>query len=84
MIKLQVWSFGILQVVICFTVGLVGQETYDQLRPLSYPDTDVFLIAYSCVEYVFFGYFHYVVAILLTMSKRFICIVWLMCSGLRN
>ena len=27
---------------------LVGQEAYDQLRPLSYPDTDIFLIAYSC------------------------------------
>ncbi|KAK8804161.1 hypothetical protein WA171_000253 [Blastocystis sp. BT1] len=27
-----------------------GQEAYDQLRPLSYPDTDIFLIAYSCVD----------------------------------
>ena len=27
-----------------------GQETYDQLRPLSYPDTDIFLICYSCVD----------------------------------
>lgn len=30
----------------------LGQEAYDQLRPLSYPNTDIFLIAYSCVEYV--------------------------------
>ncbi|KAM7458025.1 hypothetical protein BLSTO_01209 [Blastocystis sp. subtype 1] len=27
-----------------------GQEAYDQLRPLSYPNTDIFLIAYSCVD----------------------------------
>ena len=24
-----------------------GQESYDRVRPLSYPDTDVFLIAFS-------------------------------------
>ena len=27
-----------------------GQEDYDRLRPLSYPDTDVLLICYSIVE----------------------------------
>jgi small GTP-binding protein len=26
-----------------------GQEDYDKLRPLSYPDTDVFMICYSTV-----------------------------------
>lgn len=25
-----------------------GQEDYDRLRPLSYPQTDVFLVCYSC------------------------------------
>ena len=25
-----------------------GQEDYDRLRPLSYPQTDVFLICYNC------------------------------------
>ncbi|WVQ77618.1 hypothetical protein IAR50_007306 [Cryptococcus sp. DSM 104548] len=27
-----------------------GQEDYDRLRPLSYPQTDVFLVCYSCVS----------------------------------
>eukprot|EP00727_Mastigamoeba_balamuthi_P014118 m51a1_g9329 putative ras subfamily protein (768) ;mRNA; r:12553-15505 len=27
-----------------------GQEDYDRLRPLSYPQTDVFVICYSCVS----------------------------------
>src|SRR6185436_2596273 len=27
-----------------------GQEDYDKLRPLSYPQTDVFLIAYSIIS----------------------------------
>ena len=27
-----------------------GQEDYDRLRPLSYPQTDVFLIAYSIIS----------------------------------
>ena len=30
-----------------------GQEDYDRLRPLSYPQTDVFLICYSIIRYVF-------------------------------
>ena len=28
----------------------IGQEEYEQLRPLSYPDTDIFLICYSIAE----------------------------------
>ena len=36
-----------------YTLGLFdtgGQEDYDRLRPLSYPQTDVFLICFSVVE----------------------------------
>lgn len=29
---------------------LLGQEDYDRLRPLSYPQTDVFLVCYSVVS----------------------------------
>ncbi|CBK24281.2 uncharacterized protein [Blastocystis hominis] len=31
-----------------------GQEGYDQLRPLSYSGTDIFLIAFSCVDRISF------------------------------
>lgn len=31
-------------------VLLVGQEDYDRLRPLSYPNTDVFLLCFSVVS----------------------------------
>ncbi len=27
-----------------------GQEDYDRLRPLSYPQTDVFLVAFSLIS----------------------------------
>eukprot|EP00472_Partenskyella_glossopodia_P009620 CAMPEP_0197520152 /NCGR_PEP_ID=MMETSP1318-20131121/5464_1 /TAXON_ID=552666 /ORGANISM="Partenskyella glossopodia, Strain RCC365" /LENGTH=195 /DNA_ID=CAMNT_0043071551 /DNA_START=25 /DNA_END=612 /DNA_ORIENTATION=+ len=27
-----------------------GQEDYDRLRPLAYPQTDVFLVVYSCID----------------------------------
>uniref|UniRef100_A0A673BPI5 Cell division control protein 42 homolog n=1 Tax=Sphaeramia orbicularis TaxID=375764 RepID=A0A673BPI5_9TELE len=36
-----------------YTLGLfdtAGQEDYDQLRPLSYPQTDVFLVCFSVVS----------------------------------
>ncbi|KAK6326710.1 hypothetical protein J4Q44_G00023550 [Coregonus suidteri] len=36
-----------------YTLGLfdtAGQEDYDRLRPLSYPQTDVFLVCFSCVS----------------------------------
>merc|ERR1711910_276469 len=36
-----------------YTLGLfdtAGQEDYDRLRPLSYPQTDVFLVCYSVVS----------------------------------
>ena len=33
-----------------FFTTLTGQEDYDRLRPLSYPQTDVFLICFSLVS----------------------------------
>lgn len=34
---------------ICIVLSL-GQEDYDRLRPLSYPQTDVFLVCFSVVS----------------------------------
>lgn len=34
---------------VCFVL-LPGQEDYDRLRPLSYPQTDVFLVCFSVVS----------------------------------
>ena len=31
-----------------------GQETYDRLRPISYPDTDVFLVCFSVMLHTSF------------------------------
>ena len=33
-----------------FTLSCLGQEDYDRLRPLSYPQTDVFLVCFSVVS----------------------------------
>lgn len=33
-----------------YPVLLLGQEDYDRLRPLSYPQTDVFLVCFSVVS----------------------------------
>lgn len=33
-----------------FCVASPGQEDYDRLRPLSYPQTDVFLVCFSVVS----------------------------------
>lgn len=30
--------------------NILGQEDYDRLRPLSYPQTDVFLVCFSVVS----------------------------------
>lgn len=34
----------------CFFPACSGQEDYDRLRPLSYPQTDVFLVCFSVVS----------------------------------
>ena len=34
----------------------IGQEDYDRLRPLSCPQTDVFLVCFSITWYGFFAY----------------------------
>lgn len=31
----------------CYLFVLAGQEDYDRLRPLSYPQTDVFIVCYD-------------------------------------
>ncbi|VDP23847.1 unnamed protein product [Schistosoma margrebowiei] len=45
-----------------YTLGLfdtAGQEDYDRLRPLSYPQTDVYLICFSVVNSTSFHYVFY-------------------------
>lgn len=37
-------------VLLLFWLLLLGQEDYDRLRPLSYPQTDVFLVCFSVVS----------------------------------
>ena len=38
-------------ILLCTCILLLGQEEYEQLRPLSYSETDIFIICYSIVEY---------------------------------
>jgi len=38
------------QAVVISLWDTAGQEEYDRLRPLSYPQTDVFLVAFSIIE----------------------------------
>lgn len=59
-IMLMYWWFNLLITIIThlyiyifFFSGLfdtAGQEDYDRLRPLSYPQTDVFLVCFSVVS----------------------------------
>ena len=32
---------------VCFDASSAGQEDYDRLRPLSYPQTDAFIVAFA-------------------------------------
>ncbi len=34
---------------------IAGQEDYDRLRPLAYPQTDVFLVCFSVISPASFG-----------------------------
>lgn len=37
-------------IYLSFWIFFLGQEDYDRLRPLSYPQTDVFLVCFSVVS----------------------------------
>lgn len=39
-----------LVIPLSFSFSFLGQEDYDRLRPLSYPQTDVFLVCFSVVS----------------------------------
>ena len=43
-------EFGKKRLSVLFLEWILGQEDYDRLRPLSYPQTDVFLVCFSVVS----------------------------------
>ena len=47
-LRIQPWFLCKLDIEHCFFIS--GQEDYDRLRPLSYPQTDVFLVCFSVVS----------------------------------
>ena len=46
--KFELWDTA--GIVLFLFLLRIGQEEYEQLRPLSYPDTYIFLICYSIAE----------------------------------
>lgn len=65
-----------------YTLGLfdtAGQEDYDRLRPLSYPQTDVFLVCFSVVSPSSFENVKEKVGISVLRSESPILIVFLVC-----
>jgi len=65
---------------------LAGQEDYDRLRPLSYPQTDVFLICFSVVSFSSFEnisgkWIPEVLSLLLTCTRQFYLQVKHYCPG---
>ncbi len=45
----SILKFGLIAQLLCAYVISTGQEDYDRLRPLSYPQTDVFLVCFSVI-----------------------------------
>jgi GTPase SAR1 family protein len=51
-ISIGLWDTGTMKYYIGRYLG--GREDYDRLRPLSYPQTDIFLICFSTVSSISF------------------------------
>lgn len=47
---LSIVKRGIYLLALNTVILFIGQEDYDRLRPLSYPQTDVFLVCFSVVS----------------------------------